>query len=584
MSSVDISAPAAAVEDESKASLRSRIDFAVFIPAAAITVIFMVWGIVANESLTTVTGAILDFLIGDIGWVYVVAVCGFVGICVFLVFSRYGHIRLGKDDDRPEFRTLSWISMMFAAGMGIGLLFYGVAEPISHLAAPPPGLADAKTEEAARLAMQYTFLHWGVSGWAVYAVAGLALAYFGYRHGGRNLVSTACRPILGDRVDGMLGKSLDVAAVLATLFGLIPSLGMGALQVNGAMEFVWGIPNSATVQMIFIAVVTVMFVLSATTGVGKGVQFLANLSMLVAIAIALFVVVVGPTRYIFSSLIESTGLYAYNFWPMMFRTGTFSQNSWVRSWTIFYWAWWISWAPFVGTFIARISKGRTIREFVLGVLLLPAAVSLIWFVIFGGTAIHLALTQGIGIVEAVEASQASALFALLDQFPLAGTISIAVMVLIVLWFVSGADAGAVVMGILCSRGSANPPRLITAFWGITAAVAAAVLLLAGGLTALQQTMVVMSAPFMIVMVILTLGTLKQLRTEPLPAIGGRGTDVVPAPPTHQLDVTSPPIPAATPIRSQQTGGRAAFEVVDAAAASVPWARALQVLISPIRTG
>ena len=249
----------------------------------------MIWGIIAPESLTAVTGAILDFLIGDIGWVYVLAVCGFVGICVFLVFSRYGHIRLGKDDDRPEFRTISWISMMFAAGMGIGLLFYGVAEPISHFAAPPPGLADPKTEEAARIAMQYTFLHWGVTGWSIYAIAGLALAYFGYRHGGRNLVSTACRPILGDRVDGMLGKSLDAAAVLATLFGLIPSLGMGALQVNGAMEFVWGVPNSATVQMIFIAVVTVMFVLSATTGVGKGVQFLANFSMLVAIVIALFV-------------------------------------------------------------------------------------------------------------------------------------------------------------------------------------------------------------------------------------------------------------------------------------------------------
>ena len=543
MSNVVTSEPAPVAESEAETGLWSRVDLGVFVPAAAITLIFLIWGIVSNESLTAVTGVILDFLIGDIGWVYVLAVCSFVALCVFLAFSRYGHVRLGKDDDRPEFRTVSWISMMFAAGMGIGLLFYGVAEPISHLAAPPPGLADAKTEQAARIAMQYTFLHWGITGWAIYAIAGLALAYFGYRHGGRNLVSTACRPILGDRVDGPLGKSLDAAAVLATLFGLIPSLGMGALQVNGALEFLWGIPSTATFQLVFIAIVTVMFVLSATTGVGKGVQFLADLSMLVAVVIALFMVVVGPTRYIFSSLIEDFGLYIYNFWPMMLRTGTFSQDSWVQSWTIFYWAWWVSWAPFVGTFIARISKGRTIREFVLGVLLLPAAVSLIWFVIFGGTAIHLALTQGVGIVEAVQASQSSALFALLAQFPLAGTVSVAVMVLIVLWFVSGADAGAVVMGILCSRGSANPPRLITAFWGITAAVAAAVLLLAGGLTALQQTMVVMSAPFMVVMVILTLGLLKQLRAEPLPAIPGHGTDVVPAPSTHRLDVTGPPIPA-----------------------------------------
>jgi glycine betaine transporter len=545
MSNVDKTGPDVAV-DETQGGLWERVDLAVFVPAAAITVIFLAWGMVSNESLAAVTSAIMSFLVGDIGWVYVMAVNGFIGICLFLVFSRYGHIRLGKDDDRPEFSTISWISMMFAAGMGIGLLFYGVAEPISHFAAPPPGLADAKSEEAARIAMQYTFLHWGITGWAVYAIAGLALAYFGYRHGGRNLVSTACRPILGDRVDGWLGKSLDAAAILATLFGLIPSLGMGALQVNGAMEFVWGIPNSTTVQMIVIAIVTVMFVLSATTGVGKGVQFLANFSMLVAVVIALYVIVVGPTRYIFSSLIEDVGLYVYNFWPMMFRTGTYSQDKWVQSWTVFYWAWWISWAPFVGTFIARISKGRTIREFVLGVLLLPAAVSMIWFVIFGGTAINLALSEGIGIVEAVEASQASALFALLDQFPLAGAVSTVVMALVVLWFVSGADAGAIVMGILCSRGSSNPPRLITAFWGVTAAGAAAMLLLAGGLTALQQTMVVMSAPFMIVMLVLTLGLLKQLRAEPLAAMTSHQTQVVPAPRTHHLDAANAHLPAVAP--------------------------------------
>ena len=474
----------------------------------------MIWGLTSSESLTTVTGAILDFLVGDIGWVYVLAMCGVLGVCVFLVFSRYGRIRLGKDDDRPEFRTSSWISMMFAAGMGIALLFYGVAEPLSHFAAPPPGLAEPKTEEAARVAMEYTFLHWGITGWAVYAVAGLALAYFGYRHGGRNLMSTACRPLLGDRVDGPLGKTIDAAAVVATLFGLIPSLGMGALQVNEALKYVWGVPTSTTVQMIFIAVTTAMFVLSATTGVGRGVQFLANFSMLIAILVAVFMLVVGPTQFIFSFLIESTGNYVYNFWPMTFRTGTGSQAEWVQSWTIYYWAWWISWAPFVGTFIARISKGRTIREFVLGVILLPSAVSMVWFVIFGGTAINLALTQATEIVSAVEVSQESVLFALLDQFPLAEINAVIVMVLIVLWFVSGADAASIVMGILCSRGSANPPRLLTAFWGIVSAVAAAVLLLAGGLTALEQAMVVMSAPFMIVMVILTVGLLKQLRAEP----------------------------------------------------------------------
>jgi choline-glycine betaine transporter len=311
--------------------------------------------------------------------------------------------------------------------------------------------------------------------------------------------------------------------------------------VNEALKYVWGVPTSTTVQMIFIAVTTAMFVLSATTGVGRGVQFLANFSMLIAILLAVFLLVLGPTQFIISFLIESTGNYVYNFWPMTFRTGTGSQAEWVQSWTIYYWAWWISWAPFVGTFIARISKGRTIREFVLGVILLPSAVSMVWFVIFGGTAINLALTQLTEIVSAVEVSQESVLFALLDQFPLAEINAVIVMVLIVLWFVSGADAASIVMGILCSRGSANPPRLLTAFWGIVSAVAAAVLLLAGGLTALEQAMVVMSAPFMIVMVILTVGLLKALRAEPPGA--GRSTPVVPAPARHEPDAAGPPVPA-----------------------------------------
>ena len=256
------------LDDRDQGGLGPRVDLAVFIPAAAITVIFLIWGMASTESLAAVTGAIMGFLVGDIGWVYVMAVCGFSASASS--WCSAGMVTSGwARTTTARIQNISWISMMFAAGMGIGLLFYGVAEPISHFAAPPPGLAEPKTEEAARIAMQYTFLHWGVTGWAIYAIAGLALAYFGYRHGGRNLMSTACRPILGDRVDGWLGKSLDTAAVVATLFGLIPSLGMGALQVNGAMEYLWGVPTSTTVQMIFIAVVTVMFVLSATTGVGR---------------------------------------------------------------------------------------------------------------------------------------------------------------------------------------------------------------------------------------------------------------------------------------------------------------------------
>jgi glycine betaine transporter len=491
------------------------IDPLVFYVSGAISVAFVLWGAIYTDNLAAVSAATLEFLISGFGWLYILAATGFLLFSVFLAASRYGRIRLGKDDDRPEFRTVSWIAMMFSAGMGIGLMFYGVAEPISHYASPPPGQADPATGAAARVAMQYTFFHWGLHPWAIYAVVGLALAYFTYRKGHGNLISSAFRPLLGDRVDGPIGKTIEVLAIFATLFGSATSLGLGALQINGGLQFLWDVPTSTTLAVIVIGVLTLMFIVSAVSGVEKGIQWLSNTNMVLAALLALFVLVVGPLVYIINTFIGSIGAYMWNLVPMSSQSGAFGGEDWLAGWTIFYWAWWISWAPFVGAFIARISKGRTIREFVVGVLLVPSGASFVWFSIFGGAAINLT-EAGADITGAVQESQAGALFATLQQFPFAAVTAFVTVLLVVLFFVSGADAGSVVLGMLSSRGRLEPARLVVIFWGFLTGASAAVLLVAGGLTALQQAAIITAGPFTLVMIGLCWGLLRSLRTETLP--------------------------------------------------------------------
>ena len=323
----------------------------------------------------------------------------FLIFVVFLAVTPYGRLRLGRDDDRPEFRTASWIAMMFSAGMGIGLMFFGVAEPISHLAAPPLGLAKPNSEAAAATAMEWTYFHWALHAWALYAVVGLALGYFCFRKGMPNLISSAFYPLLGDRVNGPIGKAIDILAIFATMFGSATSLGLGALQIGSGLNFVWDVEATTGLAVVIIALLTLAFVASAVSGVGKGVQFLSNFNMVVAVALLLFILLVGPTVYIFGTLVSSTGDYLGGLVGRSFQTGVFGGSEWLGSWTIFYWVWWISWTPFVGTFLARISKGRTIREFVIGVLVIPSGVSLVWFAILGGSAINLQLTGEANLID-----------------------------------------------------------------------------------------------------------------------------------------------------------------------------------------
>jgi glycine betaine transporter len=504
-----------------------RIDTPVFAVAAGISVAFVLGGVLFQDELAVVVADILSWVLDNLGWLFVLSTAGFLVLVVFLAVTSYGRIRLGKDDDRPEFRTVSWIAMMFSAGMGIGLMFFGVAEPISHLAAPPLGLAKPNTEAAAATAMEWTYFHWALHPWALYAIVGLALGYFCFRKGMPNLISSVFYPVLGDRVNGPIGKGIDILAIFATMFGSATSLGLGALQINSGLNFVWGVETTTGLAVVIIAVLTLLFVVSAVSGVERGVQWLSNFNMLVAVGLLLFILLVGPTVFILGTLVSGTGDYFGGLFGRSFQTGVFGGSEWLGSWTFFYWMWWISWTPFVGTFLARISKGRTIREFVIGVLLVPSGVSFVWFAILGGTAINLQLTGEANLVDAV-AEPEVALFTLLEQFPISALTSLVVIVLVAVFFVSGADAASIVMGMLTCRGLLEPPRALVAFWGSAMGGVAITLLLAGGLDTLQQAAIVAGAPFALVMIGLAFSFFRALRQEELP-VEPRATVTIPEP-------------------------------------------------------
>ncbi len=490
-------------------------DRTVFGVSAGVTALIVLWGVLFTDSLADASTAALDWVIGSFGWFFVLSATGFVAFAAWLGIGRYGRIRLGQDGEKPEFSRLSWVAMMFSAGMGIGLMFYGVAEPISHLSEPPAGGVEPGSRAAEKTAMSYSLFHWTLHPWAIYSVVGLAIAYGAYRKGRGGLISAGLVPLIGERrAAGPVGKAVDVFAIFATLFGSATSLGLGALQINGGLSEVLGLPDSAVVQIATIAVLTALFVLSAVSGVARGIKWLSNTNMVLAAGLVLFLFVVGPTVFILNLVPASVGGYLASVVPMSLRTGAFGGTDWLSTWTIFYWAWWISWTPFVGAFIARISRGRTIREFVGGVVLVPSLVSLVWFAVLGGAAFHVQSEGKADVAAAAGKSLESAMFTTLDAFPLAGLMATLVVVLVAIFFVSGADAASVVMGSLSSRGSETPQRRVVVIWGVATGLIAGVLLVAGGLEGLQTLTIVAAFPFTLVMVGLCWALLRDLRRDP----------------------------------------------------------------------
>ncbi|WP_344116047.1 BCCT family transporter [Kribbella alba] len=499
----------------------SGLDRVVFGVTAVIALAFVAWGFADATGLGTASTSALGWVEHNTGWLFVLLASGFVVYVIWLAAGRYGRIPLGADDEEPEFKTVSWIAMMFSAGMGIGLMFYGVSEPLSHFTSPPPGTAQPGTSEALQTAMATTLFHWTLHPWAIYAVVGIAIAYGTFRRGRSQLISSAFAPLLGRRTEGPIGKLIDSLAIFATLFGSAASLGLGTLQIGSGVRILGWLDQTGNAVLVgVIAILTAAFVASAVSGVAKGIQWLSNINMVLAVVLAAFVFVVGPTVLILDLVPTAIGVYFRDLADMAARTeasGGDAMAKWLSGWTVFYWAWWISWTPFVGMFIARISRGRTIRQFVTGVLLVPSLVSLVWFCIFGGAAID---TQRNGLDIAGQSTTEGQLFGLLHHFPLASVTTVLVVVLVAIFFVSGADAASIVMGTLSERGAIEPRKSLVVFWGVLTGAVAAVMLLVGGggsraLQGLQNLTIVAALPFALVMVGLAVALVKDLRTDPL---------------------------------------------------------------------
>ncbi|MFF0434227.1 BCCT family transporter [Streptomyces sp. NPDC004327] len=482
----------------------------------AAVVAVVAWAALGKHSFDTASSSALRWVLDNFAWLFVTAADVFLALCVVIAVSRFGRIRLGADDAEPEFTNLAWIAMMFSAGMGIGLMFYGVGEPLLHYLTPPPASGvPPRSGASARTALEYSFFHWTLTPWAIYGIAGLALAYAGFRKGRGNTLSAAFVPLLGERrARSWPGKAIDLLAVFATVFGTATSLGLGALQVAEGLNITMDVANSTATQLIIIVSLSAAFVLSAFSGLHKGVKWLSTLNIVLAGAMMLFVFLLGPTVYILDTIPASLGGYLHQLLPMASRTGAFTDRTWLGAWTIFYWAWWLSWAPFVGTFIARISRGRTVREFLIGVLLVPSGATVLWFCVMGGTAIRLDSTGAADMAGAVRNGVEASLFAMLDALPLGTLTSYLAMLLVMTYFVTSADSASLVMGSLTSRGALHPPTWLVVTWGVLMAAVAAVLLVAGGLKSLQTATILVALPFVLVMLGLCWALWKELRTDP----------------------------------------------------------------------
>lgn len=523
-----------------KRYLAAGTDYWVFGIAGILTLAFIVWGFSSPTGLGSAASTALDWVITNTGWVFVIAASVFTVFVLVVAAKSFGRIPLGKDGEKPQFSTVSWISMMFATGMGIGLVFYGVGEPLFFYMSPPPGTVDGQTSAAVGTAMGTTLFHWTLFPWAMYAIVGLGMAYGSFRLGRPQLFSSMFSSVFGERVvHGAGGKTINILAILATLFGSACSLGLGALQIGGGMQSA-GMLNKVGSGMLvlIIAILTAMFVASAVSGIERGIQWLSNINMVLAVILALVVFIGGPTLFILNVIPNAVGSFISDLPQMASRTassGDETMATWLSSWTIFYWAWWVSWTPFVGLFIARISRGRSIRQFVTGVLLVPSTVTLIWFSIFGGGAIGLqeraerSGDMGQAMAQMVDGAPDivfdSVLFDLLDKLPFpawfATVLMVLTVVLIAIFFVTGADSASIVMGALSERGAEDPSKKSVIFWGVSVGAVAAVMLLAGGdhpaaaLNGLKNITIVAALPFVLVMLLLCVAIWKDLSRDPL---------------------------------------------------------------------
>lgn len=477
----------------------------------SLVVVFLIsmWGILSPETFGNAANAVFNYLTTNFGWFYLLAMFFFVVFMAYIACSKFGNIRLGPDDSRPEYSYISWFAMLFSAGMGIGLVFWGVAEPLNHFVAPLG--AQPGTPEAANFAIYTSFFHWGIHPWANYSVIALALAYMQFRKNKPGLISSIFIPLLGeDASQTSLGKLIDILAIFATVAGVATSLGLGVLQINGGLNYLFGIPVNNFVNIVIIVVVTILFMASAVTGLDKGIKFLSNANIALAGIVMLLAFLIGPTIQILNALTNGMGEYFGNMITESLRLDPFGENSWFYSgWRVFYWAWWIAWAPFVGVFIARISRGRTIREFIIGVSLVPALGSFLWFAIFGTIGVN----TGLDVASEAIAMTETAFFVVMKHMNFGTLISMVTVVLLCTFFVTSADSATFVLGMLSSEGDLNPSTTKKIIWGCIQSLMAFSLMIAGGLKFLQTASIAAAFPFAIVMVFSCFALLKALKTD-----------------------------------------------------------------------
>ena len=506
-----------------------RINPYVFFSSAGLALLLVICSVLFSETTTAMFSTVQGWILQNAGWFYILSVGLFLLFVVILALSDFGRIKLGPDHSVPDYSYSSWFAMLFSAGMGIGLMFFGVAEPVMHYASPPVG--DAQSLDAARQAMKITFFHWGMHAWAIYAVVALSLAYFAFRHNLPLSIRSALYPLIGERIYGPAGHAGDTFAVLGTLFGVATSLGFGVLQVNAGLNYLFDIPQTVTVQVVLIIVITLIATLSVAMGLDGGIRRVSELNLLLAVALLLFVLVAGPTVYLLQTFVQNTGSYLSELVHMTFNQYAYEPTRWLGGWTLFYWGWWIAWAPFVGMFIARVSRGRTIREFIIGVLLVPVGFTFMWMTFFGNTALHMIMQEGYsGLTAAVSADTAVALFQFFEHLPLASITSLLATVLVITFFVTSSDSGSLVIDMLTSDGEDDSPLWQRVFWALAEGAVAATLLLSGGLTSLQTATIASALPFAMIMLLMCWGLLRALRKEVVKRISLREAMVMPKSP------------------------------------------------------
>ncbi len=493
-------------------SQKSQLNKKVFISASSIIIALLLYTVALPKQVQALFTVIQAAIIDNGSWFYVLTVAFILFFVIFLGISRYGDIRLGPDHSTPDYSLSTWLSMLFAAGMGIGLMFFGVAEPLMHYLSPPT--AETGTVEAVQEAMKMTFFHWGLHAWAIYTIVALVLAYFSYRHNLPLTLRSALYPLIGEKIYQWPGHLVDIFAVVGTVFGVATSLGLGASQVNAGFNYLFDIDISIINQIIIMCVITAFAVTSVATGLDKGIRRLSEANMILAIALLVLIFVLGPTVFLLKAYLQNIGDYLADIVHNSFNLFAYKKTDWLGGWTIFYWGWWLAWAPFVGLFIARISRGRTIREFILGVMLIPTLFTLLWMTIFGNSAIDLVYNQGVvALGDMVSQDSSVALFVFLENFPLTSVLSFLSVLMITIFFVTSCDSGSMVVDMLCSHGRNDTPLWQRVYWAVGIGVVAAILLLAGGLNALQTMTIVSALPFTMILLLAVVGLIKALRIE-----------------------------------------------------------------------